>query len=206
MKWSFGFSLDVYLISTVSLLSSFLYLFHSIWRRPLYRIALRMQTVRASNTWTDWGHLWSVWLGRRERKGITSKESLNSLPPFLSRERVLSTPVPWTMSSCRCRVGRGGRADSLSESPLSGVLEPPVPSPKGGGRFPAWTWRSCSKSLRAALTSQFFPVRRQSKKWIGCSEYGKTGGRYGTITLSIPSKPASMYSCALQSSSFPSPT
>ena len=108
------------------------------------------------------------------------------------------------MSSCRCRVGRGGRADSRSENPFSGVLEPPLPSLKGGGRFPAWTWRSCSKSLRAALTSQFFPVRTQNKKWIGCWEYRKIEERHRTIILSILPKPASIYSCTLRSSfSFP---
>lgn len=154
-----------------------------------------------------------IWLGRWGRNGIISKGSLNSLtgqqlPPFLSTlhmETALSTPIPWTMSSCRCRVGRGGRVDSLSENPFSGVLEPPLPSLKGGGRFPAWTWRSCSKSLRAALTSQFFPVRTQSKKWIGSWEYRKIEERYRTIILSILSKPASIYSCVPQSFSFSFP-
>lgn len=108
------------------------------------------------------------------------------------------------MSSCRCRMGRGGRVDSRSENPFSGVLEPPLPSLKGGGRFPAWTWRSCSKSLRAALTSQFFPVRIQNKKWIGCWEYRKIEERHRTIILSILRKLASIYSCTLRSSfSFP---
>ena len=155
----------------------------------------------------------NIWLGRWGRNGIISKASLNSLtgqqlPPFLSTphtETALSTPIPWMMSSCRCRVGRGGRVDSLSENPFSGVLEPPLPSLNGGGRFPAWTWRSCSKSLRAALTSQFFPVRTQSKKWIGRWEYRKIEERYRTIILSILSKPESIYSCALQSFSFSFP-
>lgn len=150
-------------------------------------------TVWGSCTEIDWGHLWTVCQGSGEKNRSVSKRWLHlAVPslPFYSRlqKQPSVTPVPWTMSSCRCRVGRGGRADSLSENPFSGVLEPPLPSLKGGGRFPAWTWRSCSKSLRAALMSQFFPGRRQSKKWNGYSEYRETGERHKTITQTTLSK------------------
>lgn len=55
------------------------------------------------------------------------------------------------MSSWRCSGGRPGRPTSRSGG------RAPRPSLKECGRFPACTCRSCSKSLSAALRSQFLP-------------------------------------------------
>lgn len=60
------------------------------------------------------------------------------------------------MSSWRCSGGLPGRPTSRSGG------RAPRPSLKECGRFPACTCRSCSKSLSAALRSQFLPGWKKS--------------------------------------------
>lgn len=64
------------------------------------------------------------------------------------------------MSSWRCSGGLPGRPTSRSGG------RAPRPSLKEFGRFPACTCRSCSKSLSAALRSQFLPgLGREEQFW-----------------------------------------
>lgn len=91
------------------------------------------------------------------------KGPLPDSPPRPSRRPALS---PWTMSSWRCSGGRAARGASFSTSLKA------RPSLKERGRFPAWTCRSCSKSLSAALRSQFFPGGGEQEEEGGSSAPG----------------------------------